>query len=61
MLKRKGNREVQNLADELRDGGFDVRALMSPTVRRGQEALRICLHAFNTIGELQELIGRLKI
>ena len=29
---------------------------MSPTVQRGNEVLRICLHAFNTENELRTLL-----
>ncbi len=39
---------------------FDVRALKSPTVRRGQEVVRICLHAFNTEDELNCLLNKIK-
>jgi 7-keto-8-aminopelargonate synthetase-like enzyme len=33
---------------------------MSPTVQRGCETLRICLHAFNAENELMTLLGDLK-
>lgn len=48
----QGNAEVKKAAQTLREHGFDVRPLLSPTVQRGHEALRICLHAFNTEKEL---------
>jgi len=43
----------------LRERGFDVRALLSPTVQRGQEVLRITLHAFNKEKELVHLCKEL--
>lgn len=44
----EGNSNVKQAATELQQCGFDVRPILSPTVPRGQERLRICLHAFNT-------------
>jgi 8-amino-7-oxononanoate synthase len=52
----KGNEAVKCVAERLSQQGFDVRPLMSPTVQRGEEVLRICLHAFNTEGELRALL-----
>lgn len=52
----KGNLAVKKLAQELTECGFDVRPLMSPTVQRGSERLRICLHAFNTEEQVTRLL-----
>ncbi len=55
----KGNEAAHSLQRKLAEAGFDVRALVSPTVRRGYEILRISLHAFNTNEEvytLQEIL-----
>lgn len=52
----KGNRAAKKLVEITAMAGFDVRALLSPTVQRGNELLRICLHAFNTENELKALI-----
>lgn len=51
-----GNQRVKEASHSLARLGFDVRPLMSPTVRRGEEMLRICLHAFNTVGEVRALL-----
>jgi 8-amino-7-oxononanoate synthase len=40
------------MAMNLQNTGFDVRAILSPTVAPGGERIRICLHAFNTAGEI---------
>ena len=56
----EGNESVKNIAKLLIDKKFDIRPLMSPTVQRGDELLRICLHAFNTDKELIELIEELQ-
>lgn len=52
----KGNEAVKQVAQAIVKKGFDVRALLSPTVQKGHEMLRVCLHAFNTEEELRSLI-----
>jgi len=48
--------KARELADLLRKGGFNVSVILSPTVPRGQECLRICLHAFNTLNQIDQLV-----
>jgi len=36
--------------------GFDVKAILSPTVAKGTERLRVCLHSFNSEKEIKELL-----
>jgi len=55
----KGNWAVRRVAEQLLQDGFDVRPLMSPTVQRRHESLRICLHAFNTKEQVTALIERI--
>jgi 8-amino-7-oxononanoate synthase len=50
-----GHDKVLKAASDLQAKGFDVRPILSPTVRSGQERLRICLHAFNTKKEIKDL------
>jgi 8-amino-7-oxononanoate synthase len=50
-----GNTAVKNAAHTLQQKGFDVRAILSPTVPTGAERLRICLHTYNTEEEIQNL------
>jgi 8-amino-7-oxononanoate synthase len=54
-----GNVEVSQLADFLQNNGIDVRPIKSPTVAEGSERLRIILHSFNTVGELDQLTSHL--
>lgn len=54
-----GNREVVQMSLHLKEAGLDVRAIRSPTVRQGNECLRICLHAFNTRSDIDRLIEAL--
>lgn len=51
-----GNEEVKKIAAQLQHEGFDVRAILYPTVPLNKERLRIIIHAFNTIDEIEELI-----
>lgn len=39
---------LRDLVQNLKNQGIDALPIFSPTVRRGQERLRVCLHAFNT-------------
>jgi 8-amino-7-oxononanoate synthase len=49
------NDRARKVAAYLQDNGFDVRAILSPTVPQGSERIRICLHAFNTTNEINLL------
>lgn len=55
-----GNDKVKQVASLLQDNDFDIRAIVSPTVAAGTERLRICLHSFNTHGEIKALTHLLK-
>lgn len=50
-----GNKEVKNASKKLENEGFDVRPVMSPTVPKGEERLRVCLHTYNTDEEIIRL------
>lgn len=55
-----GNEQARHVAAEAQRVGLDVRAILNPTVPAGQERLRICIHAFNTIGEIDQLLAILQ-
>ena len=55
-----GNQAVLDAASRLQAGGLDVRAIRYPTVQPGKERLRVILHAFNTIGQVDKLFDILK-
>jgi 8-amino-7-oxononanoate synthase len=55
-----GNEHSKKVATELQQKGFDVRPILSPTVPKGSERLRICLHTFNTAHEIEALADALK-
>jgi len=51
-----GNGNVKTIANQLQEKGFDVKAILSPTVPEGQERLRFCLHSFNSKEEISEVL-----
>ncbi|MDX2302093.1 MAG: 8-amino-7-oxononanoate synthase [Microscillaceae bacterium] len=51
------NAQVKYLSAYLAKKGFYSKAILSPTVSKGKERLRICLHAFNTHTEIDDLIA----
>ncbi|NOQ70840.1 MAG: aminotransferase class I/II-fold pyridoxal phosphate-dependent enzyme [Crocinitomix sp.] len=50
------NAAVKAKAEHLLEKGFLVKAILSPTVPKGQERIRICLHSYNTQKEIAALI-----
>jgi 8-amino-7-oxononanoate synthase len=51
-----GNQKVKSIAHQLQEKGFDVKAILSPTVPEGQERLRFCLHSYNSKEEISEVL-----
>ena len=56
-----GNEKAKQLALAIQAQGFDVRPILSPTVRAGEERIRVCLHAFNTIAEIDKFFNIIKM
>ena len=54
-----GNENVKIIANQLQEKGFDVKAILSPTVPEGQERLRICLHSNNAKDEITTVLQSL--
>jgi 8-amino-7-oxononanoate synthase len=50
-----GNEEVKRLSKKLAEEGLAVYPILSPTVPKGKERLRICLHIFNTDQDIKKL------
>lgn len=55
-----GHEAVTKAASYVQSSGFDVRPILSPTVKEGEERLRICLHTFNTEEEIKGLVDVIK-
>ena len=52
-----GNDRVKKLSSTLKNSGFDVKPILSPTVAKGEERLRFCLHAFNSLEEIKSVLS----
>lgn len=55
-----GNSQVKKISEVLKEKGFNVKPILSPTVPKGQERLRICIHSFNTEKEIVDLVNNIK-
>lgn len=44
------------MATWLQDRGFVARPIVYPTVPMGRERVRVCVHAGNSIGEIEGLV-----
>lgn len=55
-----GNKNIRKVTDQIRAHGFDVRPILSPTVKEGTERIRICLHTFNSNEDIIELSNLLQ-
>nr|WP_299072324.1 aminotransferase class I/II-fold pyridoxal phosphate-dependent enzyme [uncultured Allomuricauda sp.] len=52
-----GNEKVKQVSKYLQTEGFDVKPILSPTVKIGQERLRFCLHSYNTKEEISRVLS----
>ena len=55
----KGTKNVKLIALKLQEKGFDVKPILAPTVPKGQERLRFCLHAYNSEQEMKDVASLL--
>lgn len=55
-----GNERTRSLSRKLKNAGFDVKPILSPTVAAGKERLRFCLHSFNTEKQICDVLNLLK-
>lgn len=51
-----GVRQVKKVSEMIQNQGFDVRPVLSPTVKEGTERIRVCLHSYNTEREIKDLV-----
>lgn len=54
-----GNTRVKTLAKSLNALGIGIKPILHPTVPKGEERLRICLHSYNTDKEVDLLLKTL--
>ena len=50
-----GNQHCRAVAATLQANGLDIRPIVSPTVPKGKERLRICIHQYNTEEEIEKI------
>lgn len=55
----EGNEKTRETSISLQNKGYDVRPILSPTVKEGTERLRVCLHTFNNKEEISDLVNTL--
>ena len=53
------NAKCKSVASALQAAGLDIRPILSPTVEKGKERIRICLHSFNSQDEIAHLCSQL--
>jgi len=51
----ENSKSAVDFANYLIHEGFDIRPILSPTVAKGKERVRICIHAFNSEEEIANL------
>ena len=51
-----GNDLVKQISEALKHNDYDVKAILSPTIPKGKERLRFCLHSFNSFKEITEIL-----
>lgn len=51
-----GNDKIKKIANKLQNNGFDIQAILSPTIKMGSERLRISIHTHNTKKEIEAMI-----
>jgi len=51
-----GNEKVISIAQKIKAKGFDIKAILAPTIPEGQERLRFCLHSYNSEKEITEVL-----
>lgn len=51
----QGNAQAKQIAWQIQEAGFDVRPILYPTVAKGKERIRICIHSYNTPQEVIKL------
>tara|TARA_B100001996_G_C18283831_1_gene448034 strand:+ start:29 stop:217 length:189 start_codon:yes stop_codon:yes gene_type:complete len=54
------NESVKKVEADLHSKGFDIRAILHPTVEEGKERIRVCIHSFNTEEEIKMCVSSLE-
>ena len=54
-----GNETIKTIAQDLAKENFSVKPILSPTVKKGEERLRFCIHSYNTKAEISQVLNLL--
>lgn len=57
IIRSNSLRELIDLTNQFKQSGIYQRTIFSPTVPKGQECIRLCIHAFNTNEELSKMLA----
>jgi 8-amino-7-oxononanoate synthase len=52
-----GNATVKTIAKNIQNAGFNIKPILSPTVPKGQERLRFCLHSYNSEADITKVLS----
>ena len=55
IIKITDNNRIKRISSLLNKKGFDIPPILSPTVPKGEERLRICIHSFNTLKDITDI------
>ena len=55
-----GTLKAKSISQGLQEKGFDVKAILAPTVALGHERLRFCLHTYNSKEEMTKVLEILR-
>ena len=55
-----GNSKVKAIEKALLKRGIGVKAILHPTVEKGKERIRLCLHSFNTETDIKQCLQALE-
>ena len=55
----KKGEDLKNISEGLKHCNLNVLPIFSPTVRKGEERLRICMHSFNKKSEIESLADKI--
>lgn len=53
--------KTNQVAKKLRANNFLIKEILSPTVSKGREGVRICIHSYNTFQEIKKLVQLLEV
>lgn len=59
-IRIAGNESALGISKRLQERGFQIKAMLSPTVKAGEEGLRVSLHSYNQPEEIEDLLRTLK-